>query len=64
MKKKNRKNKGLDGKNHFVAVSKPQKSKKKDVSKGKNLPKVPEDEILGSLPSYFQERSSFLIEPT
>ena len=51
--KKNRKNKRLDRENHFVVVFEPQKSKNKDVSKGENLPEVPEDEILGSLPCYF-----------
>ncbi len=41
-----------------------EKVKNKDVSKGKNLFEAPNDGILGSLPSYFQERSSVLIEPT
>ena len=57
------KNKRLDGENHIVVVSRPKKSKNKDVSKGENLPEAPEDETLGSLPSYFQDRSSVLIEP-
>ena len=48
-----RKNKRSDGKNHIVVMSKPKKSKNKDVSKGENLLEVPKDEILGSLPSYF-----------
>lgn len=52
------------GKNHFVVVTKFQNSKKKDVSKGENLLKAPKDEVLGSLPRYFQDRSSVLIEPT
>ena len=59
-----RKNKRSNGENHIVVVSEPKKVKNKDVSKGENLPEVPEDEILGSLPSYFQDRSSVLIEPT
>ena len=58
------KNKWSDGENHIVAVFDPQKSKNKDVSKGENLPQAPTDEVLGSLPSYFQDRSSILIEPT
>ena len=57
-----RKTKRLDGENHIVAVFEPKKVKNKDVSEGENLPKVPEDEILGSLASYFQDRSSVLIE--
>ena len=52
-----RKNKRSDGKNHIVAVFEPKKVKNKDVSKGENLPKVPKDAILGSFPSYFQDRS-------
>ena len=48
-----RKSKRSDGKNHIVAVSEPKKHKNKDVSKGENLHVVHEDEILGSLPSYF-----------
>ena len=47
-----------------MAVSKPKKSKKKDLSEGENLSEVLEDEILGSLPSYFQDRSSILVQPT
>ena len=58
-----RKNKRLDGKNHILAVFEPKKVKNKDVSKGENLPEAPGDEILGSLPSYFQDRSLVLIEP-
>ena len=58
-----RKNKRLDGENHIVAVSEPKKVKNKDISKGENLPKVPKDEIHGSFPSYFQDRSLVLIEP-
>ena len=46
-----------------VVVSKPKKVKRKDVSKGENLSKVPEYEVLDHLPSYFQDRSSVLIEP-
>lgn len=52
-----RKKKWSDGENHIVAVSEPQNSKNKDISKGENLSEVPEDEVLGSLLSYFQERS-------
>ena len=48
-----RKKKCSDGKNHFVAVSEPSKSKNKDASKGENLFEAPEDEVLGILPSYF-----------
>ena len=59
-----RKKKRSDGENHIVVVYKPKKVKNKDVSKGENLPEAPEDEILGSFPSYFQDRSSVLIEPT
>ena len=59
-----RKNKRLDGENHIVAMFEPKKSKNKDVSKGENLLEALEDEILGSLLSYFQDRSSVLIEPT
>ena len=40
------------------------KVKRKDVSKGENLSEAPKDEVLDSLPSYFQDRSSVLIEPT
>ena len=47
-----------------MAVSKPKKVKIKNVSKGENLSEVPKDEILDCLPSYFQDRSSVLIEPT
>ena len=47
-----------------MAVSDPQKSKNKDVSNGENLPEALADEVLGSLPSYFQDRSSVLIETT
>ena len=57
------KNKRSNGENHVVVVSKPKNSKSKDVSKGENVPKAPEDEILGSLPSYFQDRLLVLIEP-
>lgn len=59
-----RKNKWLDGKNHFVAISKPKKSKNKDVSNGENLLEALTDEVLSSFPSYFQDRSSVLIEAT
>ena len=58
-----RKKKWLDGENHIVAVSEPQNSKNKYISKGENLSKELEDEVLGSFPSYFKERSSILIEP-
>lgn len=51
--KTNRKNKRSDAKNHFVAVSKPKRSKNKDIYKGENLFEAPKDEVLGSLPSYF-----------
>ena len=47
-----------------MAVSEPKKVKIKDVSKGENLPEAPTDEVLDSLPSYFQDRSSVLVEPT
>ena len=47
-----------------MAVSKPKKVKRRDVSKSKNLYKAPKDEVLDHLPSYFQDRSSMLIEPT
>ena len=47
-----------------MAVSKPKKVKRKDVSEGENLSKVLEDEVLDCLPSYFQDRSLVLIEPT
>jgi hypothetical protein len=59
-----RKNKRSDGENHIVAVSNPQKSKNKGVSNGENLSEAPADEVLGSLPSYFQDRSLVLVEPT
>ena len=47
-----------------MAVLEPKKVKRKDVSKGENLSKVPKDEVLDHLPSYFQDRSLFLIKPT
>ena len=47
-----------------MAVLEPKIVKIKDVSKGENLSKVLEDEILDTLPSHFQEISSVLIEPT
>lgn len=59
-----RKNEWSDGENHVVVVSAPKKSKNKDVSNSENLPEAPADEVLGSLPSYFQDRSLILIEPT
>ena len=40
------------------------KQKRKNVSKGENLSEAPKDEVLDCLPSYFQDRSSVLIEPT
>ncbi|MCQ9191642.1 hypothetical protein, partial [Escherichia coli] len=52
-----RKNKWSDGENHIVAMSGPRKSKNKDVSNDENLFEVPMDEVLGSLPSHFQDRS-------
>lgn len=58
------KNKQLDGKNHTVAIFDPKKCKNKDLSNGENLPKALIDEVLGSIPSYFQDISSILIEPT
>ena len=61
--KSKRKNKRLDGENHIVAVFDPQKSKNEGVSNGENLSEAPTDEVLGSLPRYFQDRSSVLIEP-
>ena len=51
-----------DIENHIVAVSDPQKSKNKGISNGENLLEAPKDEVLSSLPSYFQERSLVLIE--
>ena len=59
-----KKNTRFDGENHIVEISKPKKVKTKDISKGENLSKVPEDEIFDELPSHFQERLSMLIEPT
>ena len=59
-----RKNKWSDGENHIVAVFEAKKSKNKDISNGENLFEAPANEVLGSLPSYFQDRSSVLIEPT
>ena len=47
-----------------MAVSEPKKAKRKDVSKGENLFEVPKYEVLDCLPSYFQDRSLVLIEPT
>ena len=47
-----------------MAVSEPKKVKIKDISNGENLSKAPKDEVLDSLPSYFQDRSLVLIEPT
>ena len=41
-------------------VSEPKKLKRKDISKGKNLSKVPKDEVLDHLPIYFQDRPSLL----
>ena len=40
------------------------KSKNKDISNGENLLEAPADEVLGRLPSYFQDRSLVLIAPT
>ena len=62
--KEKKKKRSSDDENHYVAVSEPKKVKRKDVSKGENLFEAPEDEVLDSLPSYFQDRSSVLIEPT
>ena len=62
--KEKKKKRSSDGENHYVAVSEPKKVKSKDVPKGENLSEAPEDELLDSLPSYFQDRSSVLIEPT
>ena len=45
-------------------VSEPKKLKRKDISKGKNLSKVPKDEVLDHLPIYFQDRPSLLIGQT
>ena len=59
-----RKNRCSNNEFHIVVISEPKIGKIKDVSKGKNLFEVLEDEILDALPSHFQERSSFLIEPT
>ena len=59
-----RKNKWSDGENHIVAVSEPKNSKNKDVSNGENLFEAPVDEVLGSLPSYFQDKFLVLIKPT
>lgn len=61
--KRKKKNKCIGDKNHFVVVLEPKIVKIRDVSKAENIPKVPEDEILGSLPSYLKERSSVLTEP-
>ena len=47
-----------------MVVSEPKNSKNKDVSNGENLFHATTHEVLGSLPSYFQERSLVLIEPT
>lgn len=47
-----------------MIVLEPKIVKIKEVSKGENFSKVPEDEILDTLPSHFQERSLVLIEPT
>ena len=47
-----------------VEVSELKNVKGKDVFKGENLFEEPEDEVLYPLPSYFQDRSSVLIEPT
>ena len=47
-----------------MAVSEPKKVKRKDLSKGENLSEALEDEVLDCLPSYFQDRSLALIEPT
>ena len=38
--------------------------KRKDIFEVGNLFEVPEDEVLDHLPSYFQDRSLVLIEPT
>ena len=59
-----RKNKQSNEKYHTVEVFDPQKSKNKDLSNGENLPEALADEVLDSLPSYFQDRSSILIKPT
>ena len=61
---KRRKNRCSNGENHIVAVSEPKIVKIKDVSEGENLSEAPKDEILDTLPIYFQERSSVLVEPT
>lgn len=50
---KKKKNKFFDGENHFVAVLEIKNSKNKDISNDENLFEAPEDEVLGSLPSYF-----------
>lgn len=50
---KKMKNKSSYGENHLVAVSEQKKSKKSEISKGENLFKVLEDEVLGSLRRYF-----------
>ena len=47
-----------------MVVFEPKIVKNKDVSQGENLPEALKDEIIGSLPRYFQDRSSVLIEPT
>ena len=64
IKEKKKKNRCSDGENHYVVVSKPKKVKRKDISKGENLFEAPKDEALDHLPSYFQDRSLVLIEPT
>ena len=52
---KKKRNRIYDGENHIVVVSEPKKVNIKDVSKCKNLPKMPTDEIFDALPSHFQE---------
>lgn len=58
------KNKHSDDENHLMAMSEPHISLKKDISKGENLFEAPEDEVLGILLSYFQDKYLVLIEPT
>ena len=47
-----------------MAVSEQNKVKRKDVSEGENLFEALENEVLSCLPSYFQDRSLVIIEPT
>ena len=50
---KKKKNRRFDGENHIVTISEPKKLKTKDISKGENLSKAPEDEIFDALPNHF-----------